>query len=148
MPISTWFVRWPRDGSAKWVPIFLYVRKNRIFNRVNCFWSLLLELISRIVEGRRGSCSRWLGGASWSTLLTGQRCLFVCLFVCVSVKKIWEKIPGLSVTQLSERILVCLSPNCQKGYWSVCHRSMRKDTWSVCHPWSVCCRFVWCKYIT
>jgi p-aminobenzoyl-glutamate transporter AbgT len=41
------------------------------------------------------------------TLLTGQlRCLLVlCFFVCVfSVKKIWKKIPGLSVTQMSERI--------------------------------------------
>jgi hypothetical protein len=69
-----------------------------------------------------------LGIHSLSTLLTGQRCLFLCLFVCVSVKKIWEKIPGLSVTQLSERIPVCLSPNCQKGYRSVCHPTVRKDT--------------------
>jgi hypothetical protein len=56
-----------------------------------------------------------------STLFTGQRCLFVCFFfVClfVLVSKRYEK-----------RYLVCLSPtNCQKGYWSVCHPTVRKDT--------------------
>ena len=48
-------------------------------------------------------------GAVYSTLLTGQRCLSaclpVCVFVCLSVKKIWDKIPR-----------------------SVCHPEARKDT--------------------
>jgi hypothetical protein len=41
--------------------------------------------------------------------------MFGSLFVLVS--KRYEK-----------RYLVCLSPNCQKGYWSVCHPTVRKDT--------------------
>jgi hypothetical protein len=62
---------------------------------------------------------RSLAPTKTSTLLTGHRCLFLCLFVClfVLVSKRYEK-----------RYLVCLSPNCQKGYWSVCHPTFRKDT--------------------
>ena len=70
-------------------------------------------------------------------------CLSLC--VCVSVKKIWEKIPGLSVTSRTlteKRYLVCLSPHLWKDTWSVCHLKnygalsphLWKDiTWSVCH---------------
>jgi hypothetical protein len=52
MPIGTWFVRRPRDGSAKWVPIFLYVQKNRIFNRLNwrCLPPAVLPQLSRIAD--------------------------------------------------------------------------------------------------
>jgi hypothetical protein len=35
MPIGTWFVRRWSDGTADWGPFLLYVRKNRIFNRLN-----------------------------------------------------------------------------------------------------------------
>jgi hypothetical protein len=50
-----------------------------------------------------------------SIYIINRPAMFGSLFVLVS--KRYEK-----------RYLVCLSPNCQKGYRSVCHPTVRKDT--------------------